>query len=83
MSYYMVRSSQRFGHLLGNADLLDLVYIMFPCSFVTFLYGVLGQVWYLIVFIPNICLLPTLFVFAYHTKLVRSIITVLNDLRLS
>ena len=28
------------------------------CGFVTFPYGVLGQVWYLIVSIPELCLLP-------------------------
>ena len=68
----MVCSSQLFGHLLENADLLALVYVMFSCSFVTFLYGILGQLWYFVVNIPDICLLPTLFVFAYtfNTKLV-------------
>ena len=29
---------------------------MFPCVFVTFLYGILGQAWYLIVSIPDLCL---------------------------
>ena len=33
---------------------------MFSCVFVTFPYGVLGQVWYSIVSIPDICLLPYL-----------------------
>ena len=28
---------------------------MFNCSFVTFLCGILGQVWYLIVLIPDLC----------------------------
>ena len=32
--------------------------VIFSCTFVTFLCGVLGQVWYLIVLIPDICLLP-------------------------
>ena len=40
------------------ADLLALLYVIFSCVFVTFPYGVLGQVWYLIVSIPDICLLP-------------------------
>ena len=31
--------------------------IMFSCVFVTFPYGLLGQVWYLIVSIPDLCLL--------------------------
>ena len=30
---------------------------MFHCAFVTFLYGVLGQVWYLIVSIPGLSFL--------------------------
>ena len=32
-----------------RADLLAFLYVMFSCDFVTFPYGVLGQVWYLIV----------------------------------
>ena len=39
-----------------RADLLALLYVMFSC--VTFPYGVLGQVWYLIVSISDHCLLP-------------------------
>ena len=37
-----------------RADLLALV-VMFSCVFVTFPCGILGQVWYLIVSIPNLC----------------------------
>ena len=33
---------------LERADLLALLYVMFSCVFVTFPYGVLGQVWHLI-----------------------------------
>ena len=40
-----------------RANLLALLYEMFSCVFVTFPYGVLGQVWYLIVSIPDLCLL--------------------------
>ena len=40
-----------------RADLLTLLCVMFPCVFVTFPYGVPGQVWYLIVTIPDLCLL--------------------------
>ena len=40
-----------------RADLLALLCVMFSCVFVTFPYGVLGQLWYLIVFIPDLCLL--------------------------
>ena len=38
-----------------RADLLDLLYVMFYCVFVTFSCGVLGQVWRLIVLIPDLC----------------------------
>ena len=40
-----------------RAGLLALLYVMFSCVFVTFQRGVLGQVWYLIVTIPDHCLL--------------------------
>ena len=40
-----------------RAGLLALLYFMFYCVFVTFPCGVLGQVWYLIVLIPDLCLL--------------------------
>ena len=36
-----------------RADLLDLVCA--DCVFVTFPYGILGRVWYLIVWIPDLC----------------------------
>ena len=39
------------------ADLLALLHVMFYCVFVTFPCGVLDQVWYLIVSIPDRCLL--------------------------
>ena len=35
-----------------------LLYVMFSCVFITYPYGVLGQVWYLIVSIPDLCLHP-------------------------
>ena len=41
-----------------RADLLVLLCVMVPCVFVTFPYGVLGKVWYLIVSIPDLCILP-------------------------
>ena len=40
-----------------KADLLALLCIMFSCVFVTFPFGVSGQVWYLIVAIPDLCVL--------------------------
>ena len=42
-----------------RADLLAFLYVMFLC-FVTFPYGVLRKVWYLILSIPDLCLLLTL-----------------------
>ena len=42
---------------LEIANLLALLYVMFSCVFVTFPSGVLGQVWYMIVLIPYLCLL--------------------------
>ena len=41
-----------------RAGLLALLCVMFYCDFVTFQYGVLSQVWYLIVPISDICFLP-------------------------
>ena len=41
---------------LERADLLALLCVVFTCSFVTFPYGVLGQLWFLIVMIPDLCL---------------------------
>ena len=32
-----------------------LSFVVFNCVFVTFPYGILGQVWYLIVSIPDLC----------------------------
>ena len=43
---------------LEVADLLALLYTMFSCVIDTLTYGVLGQVWYLIVSIYDLCLLP-------------------------
>ena len=34
----------------------DLLFVVFSCVFVTVPYGVPGQVWYLIVLIPDFCL---------------------------
>ena len=46
-----------------RADLLTLLYMMISCVFITSPYGVLGQVWYLIVLIPDLCLLPNFEIF--------------------
>ena len=39
-----------------RADLLALLCVVFSCVFVTFSYGVSGQMWCLIVWIPGLCL---------------------------
>ena len=39
----------------GNGLIFWLLFVMFNCVFVTFPCGVLGQVWYLILSIPDIC----------------------------
>ena len=41
-----------------RAGLLALLCMMFSCVFVAFSCGVLGRVWYLVVSIPGLCLLP-------------------------
>ena len=41
---------------LNRADLLALLCVILSFYFVTFPYGVLGQVWYLIVLSPDLCL---------------------------
>ena len=51
---YLVCSLQPCGHMLPRAEVLALLCVMFSCVFVTFPYGVLGQVWYLIVSIPDL-----------------------------
>ena len=42
--------------VITRAVLLTLLCVVFSCVFVTFPYGVPGQVWYLIVSIPDLCL---------------------------
>ena len=42
---------------LERGDLLALLCVIFSCALVTFPYGVLGQVLYLIVSIPDLCIL--------------------------
>ena len=41
-----------------RSDLFALLYVTFSCYFVTLPYGVLGQVWCLIVSMPDLFLLP-------------------------
>ena len=41
----------------GKGVISLLLFVMSNCDFVTFPYGILGQVWYLIVLIPDLCFL--------------------------
>ena len=41
--------------LAGKGPTSLLLFVMFNCVFVTFPCGILGQVWYLIVLIPDLC----------------------------
>ena len=50
-------SLQPCGHLLGKGWPLGSLVCDVLCVFVTFLCDILGQVWYLIVSIPDLCLL--------------------------
>ena len=54
-----------------KASLLALLDVMFSCVFITFPCGVLGQVWYLIVSIPDLCLLTL-----YESNVGSSYITI-------
>ena len=42
-----------------RGDSFALLFVIFSGAFVTFQYSILGQVWYLIVSIPDLCLLPS------------------------
>ena len=59
VSYCLVCSLKSCGHMLGleRADLLALLFVMSSSLFCHFPYSVLGQVWYLIVWIPDLCIL--------------------------
>ena len=56
-----------------RVDLLALLYVMFTCIFVTFPYGVLGQVWFLIASISDLLLL-SYFVVSYKRKYVHEVL---------
>ena len=72
---------------LERVDFLTLLCVVFSNLFVTFQYGVLGQVWFLIVSIPDLCL-PLYFnvleKFSYVIKILcyhiwRTVLVVFND----
>ena len=41
-----------------RADFLNVFFVMFPCVFVTFSYGVLDEVWYSIELVSDLCPIP-------------------------
>ena len=43
-----------------------LLFVMFNCVFVTFPCGILGQVWYLILSIPDLCRLSYFYIHEYY-----------------
>ena len=51
-----------------RANLLAHLYVMFSCAFVTFPCGVLGQVWYLVVLILDLCILPYFVYITVHSE---------------
>ena len=54
--YALCLSCFRVCSLLSGKGLTSwLLFVMSNCDFVTFPCGFLGQVWYLIVFIPDLC----------------------------
>ena len=55
LSCFRICSLLPCGHLNERADLALVCDV--SCDFVTFLFGILGQVWYLIVLIPYPCCL--------------------------
>ena len=61
-----------------RADLLALLFVMFPCVFVTFPYGVSTWVGYLIVSLPNLCLL--LYFFSMMPNNNRTLLVVIQHL---
>ena len=67
--YFLVCSLQPRYHLLAKGWPLGLLVCDVSLCFVTFPYGVSGQVWYLIVSIPDLCLL-----FYFHSvySIIRS-----------
>ena len=50
--------------LAGKGLTYKLSFVKFNCVFVIFPYGILGQMWYLILSIPDLCCLFTFF--NYH-----------------
>ena len=62
------------GTCLERADLFAFLCVLFSCKFVTFPYGVPGQVWYLVVSIPDLY-----FLYGIATALINISITMMNS----
>ena len=56
-AFYSVHCSRLVVTCWEMADVLALLYVIFYCVFVPFSCGILGQMWYLIVLNPDLCLL--------------------------
>ena len=67
--YRLVCSLQPCDHLLGRADLLALFCMVFPCVFFHFTLWCLGSGVYLLVSIPDLCLLLYVHVLKVNQKL--------------
>ena len=63
-----------------RADLLDLVCDAY-CAYVTFLFGIVGQMWYLIVLIPDHCCLSYLHFWFWVPPFSRKYVTSCGALR--
>ena len=73
IGYINIDMLQACGYLLGNSRPLgSLVCDVFLC-FVIFLFGVLGQVWYLIVRFPELCILPYFYLLNTYAKFDQNI----------
>ena len=67
MSCFRVCSLLLCGHLKGRGDFLALVCDVY-CDFVTFPFGILRRLWYLIVSIPDPCCISYFDVYRWITN---------------
>ena len=65
------------------ADLLALLCVVFSCVFVTFPCGAMGQVWYLIISIPDLSLLPYFDALSLHLPFGLNIFYLINHFYIS
>ena len=76
LSCFCVCSLPPFGHLKERADLLTLVCDVY-CDFVTFPFGILGLVWYLIASIPDPCHLSYFIVWSLPCSVMKFLVAFL------